>query len=92
MITSDLAIVVVMALSAPCFILAVSAMMSLKRFEQLYTMQIQAMTTIIYAIAEMRGMVEEEDDPTDEEERQKPELAPVLPFRGGPDGKPNDPE
>jgi hypothetical protein len=85
----ELSIIAVMALASACIILSISAMLSLKRFEQLYTMQIQAMTAIIYAIAEMRGY-EEEDDPTDEEEHPKPELAPVLPFRGGPEGNDND--
>ena len=33
----------------------------------------------------------DDDDPTDEEEHSRPELAPVIPFRGGPDGKPDDP-
>lgn len=86
--TMELSIIAVMALASACIILSISAMLSLKRFEQLYTMQIQAMTAIIYAIAEMRGY--EEDDPTDEEELPRPELAPVLPFRGGPEGNDSD--
>ena len=88
--TVELSIIVVMSLAIACIGLAASAILSLNRFERLYTMQIQAMTAIIYAIAEMRGY-EEEDDPTDEEEHSRPDLAPVIPFRGGPDGKPDDP-
>ena len=87
--TVELSIIVVMSLAIACIGLAASTILSLNRFERLYTMQIQAMTAIIYAIAEMRGY-EEEDDPTDEEERPKPELAPVLPFRGGPEGNDSD--
>lgn len=86
--TVELSIIVVMSLAIACIGLAASAILSLNRFERLYTMQIQAMTAIIYAIAEMRGY--EEDDPTDEEERPKPELAPVIPFRGGPEGNDGD--
>jgi hypothetical protein len=89
MIAVELVIVLVIALIACCVVFAGAAIQSLNRFERLYTMQMQTMIEIIYAIAEMRGY--EEDDPTDEEEHSRPELAPVIPFRGGPDGKPDDP-
>lgn len=90
MITADLAIAAALALVSASIILAVSAMLSLRRFERLYTMQMQTMVEIIYAIAASRDDYDD-DDPTDEEELPRPDLASVLPFRGGPAGKPNDP-
>jgi len=90
MITADLAIAAAVALVSASIVLTVSALMSLRRFEKLYLMQMQTMTEIIYAIAASRDDYDD-DDPTDEEEHPRPELAPVIPFRGGPDGKPDDP-
>lgn len=90
MITADLAIAAAVALVSASIVLTVSALMSLRRFEKLYVMQMQTMTEIIYAIAASRDDYDD-DDPTDEEEHSRPELAPVIPFRGGPDGKPDDP-
>lgn len=90
MITADIAIAAAVALVSASIVLTVSAMMSLRRFEKLYLMQMQTMTEIIYAIAASRDEYDD-DDPTDEEEQPRPELAPVIPFRGGPDGKPDDP-
>jgi hypothetical protein len=90
MITADLAIAAAVALVSASIVLTVSALMSLRRFEKLYVMQMQTMTEIIYAIAASRDDYDD-DDPTDEEEHPRPELAPVIPFRGGPDGKPDDP-
>lgn len=72
------------ALVAASIMLIVEAMMSLRRFERLYTMQMQAMTEIIYALAAARDEYYDDDDDTDEEEQpSKPELVAVIPFRSG---------
>ena len=82
MITADLAIAAAVALVSASIILTVSAMMSLRRFEKLYTMQMQTMAEIIYAVAAAREEYYD-DDPTDEEEHPRPELVSVIPFRSG---------
>ena len=86
MITSSLAITAAVALVSASIILTVSAMVSLRRFEKLYVMQMQTMAEIIYAVAAARdehdGYYDDED--TDEEEQSsKPELVAVIPFRSG---------
>lgn len=85
-------ITVILIAVAACFaIFSASAIMTLNRIERLYTLQVHTMIEIIQAVAAEREGYYEEDDPTDEEEPPKPELATVIPFRSGSEGNPDDP-
>lgn len=92
MISTEFAIFTISLLLAVCSAGLISIHFTIKRLDRMHSIYMNTIGALVYAIAEARGELED-DDPTDEEAlKPKIEEAKVLQFRKGSEGGSDDKE